>query len=414
MKLIDSLVIAVRALFANKMRSVLTMLGIIIGVGAVITLMSVGGGVEAQITGMFEEFGANTLNVVSQTPGVKGMAAIQSATPSLTLSDAEAIADRVPYVVRVAPVSENYVEVAYGNESTFGAVEGTDANFALIYNYDMASGRFLSERDVATRKTVVVLGAETTDKLFGDDDPIGEKVKLSGRPFTVIGVLEPKGGSFMGMSMDSLVAVPITAYQSRLFPRQTVRGEEAIQSLVVQMERTEAAAIVTEEIEDLLRKRHHIEADEKDDFQIISNEQMLEQFQMIFGVITLFLGAVAGISLLVGGIGIMNIMLVSVTERTREIGIRKAVGAKRRDILLQFLIEASILSSIGGVIGIVCGGSLAVLIAQYGAEYGLGAEITPFIVILAVSVSVIIGILSGMFPAMRAARLNPIDALHYG
>jgi len=351
---------------------------------------------------------------MSQTPGVKGMAAIQSATPSLTMNDAKAIEDRVPYVVRVAPVSENFVEVSYSDESTFGAVEGTDANFALIYNYDMAAGRFLSERDVATRKTVVVLGADTAEELFEEEDPIGEEVKLSGRPFTVIGVLEPKGGSFMGMSMDQVVAVPITAYQSRLFPRQSVRGEEAIQSLVVQIERTEAAAIVTEEIEELLRKRHHIEADEKDDFQIISNEQIMGQFQMIFGAITLFLGAVAGISLLVGGIGIMNIMLVSVTERTREIGIRKAVGAKRRDILLQFLIEASILSSIGGGIGMVGGGALAIIISKFGAEYGLGAEITPFIVILAVSVSAIIGILSGMFPAMRAARLNPIDALHYG
>jgi len=414
MKLLDSLIISVKALMANKLRSALTMLGIIIGVGAVITLMSVGGGIESQLTSMFEEFGANTLYVMSQTPGVKGMASMQAATPSLTLSDAEAIEERVPYVVRVSAVSENYVEVSYGDESTFGVVEGTDANFALIYNYDLTSGRFISDSDVATRAMVVVLGSEIAEDIFGNRDAVGEKIKLSGRSFTVIGTLEGKGGSFMGMSMDQMVAVPITAYQSRLFPRQSVRGEDAIQSLTVEMERTEAAPIVTAEIKELLTRRHNIKEEDQEDFQIISNEQMMSEFQMIFGAITIFMGAVASISLLVGGIGIMNIMLVSVTERTREIGIRKAVGAKKRDILLQFLIEASILSFIGGGIGIIGGSALAWVISLYGAEYGLGAELTPFVILLAVSVSVIIGILSGLFPAIRAARLNPIDALHYG
>jgi putative ABC transport system permease protein len=218
----------------------------------------------------------------------------------------------------------------------------------------------------------------------------------------------------MGVSMDQLVAVPITAYQARLFPRQTIRGEEAVQSLIVEIDRSEAADIVRLEIEDLVRRRHNIGEDDKDDFQIISNEEVLGMFQEITGIMTLFLGAVAGISLVVGSIGIMNIMLVSVTERTREIGVRKAVGAKRRDIMLQFLIEAAMLSFVGGGIGILLGGSLAWVLSLYGAEYGLSAQITPDIILLAVSVSVIIGILSGMYPALRASRLNPIDALHYG
>ena len=413
MKFFDSFILAVRALLANKMRSALTMLGVIIGVGAVITLMSVGKGVEAQITSTIEDFGSNTLNVMSQTPGVRGLAAMQSATPSMTLSDAEELR-RIPFVKRVAPVSESFVEVAYGSESTFGAIEGTTEEFFLIYNYELQSGRFLNDRDVSRKDTVVVLGSKIAEELFGEDSPVGQQVRLSGRLFTVIGVLEPKGGSMMGMSMDQMVAVPVTAYQSRLFPRQTIRGEDAVQSLVVQVESADVTGIVRVEVEDLLRRLHRIGDNDKDDFIIITNEEVLGMFQQITGVLTIFLAAVAGISLLVGSIGIMNIMLVSVTERTREIGVRKAVGAKRRDILLQFLIEASVLSFIGGGIGIICGAFLSWVLSLYGADYGLAAKITPDIVILAVSVSVIIGIMSGLYPAMRASKLNPIDALHYG
>ena len=416
MKFIDSLILAIRSLTANKMRSSLTMLGMIIGVGAVITLMSLGRGVEAEITSTIEDFGSNTINIMSQTPGVSGLAALQSATPSLTIADAEAIADRVPYVTRVAPVIENYVEVVFDNESALGVIEGTTAEFEHIYNYHPASGRFINERDVATKDTVVVLGHKILTDLFEEGaDPVGQKIKISGRTFTIIGVMEEKGGQMMGVSMDQVVVVPITTYQARLFPRQTTRGEDSVQSIAVQITSTEASDIVSEEIENLLRKRHNIKEEEKDDFVLISNEQILGMMQQITGVITLFLGAVAGISLLVGSIGIMNIMLVSVTERTREIGIRKAVGAKRRDILLQFLIEAAMLSFTGGGIGIFGGWAVSWAVSQIDMEgFALNAVISPDIVILAVSVSIFIGIASGMYPAMRASRLNPIDALHYG
>jgi len=397
------------------MRSSLTMLGIIIGVGAVITLMSVGRGVQAEITSTIEDFGSNTLNIMSQTPGVRGLATIQSATPSLTIKDAEAILDRVPYVTSAAPVTENYVEVAFSDEGTLGVVQGTTPEFEHVYNYHPVSGRFINERDVATKETVVVLGDKIVKDLFDNDDPIGQKVKISGRSFTVIGVLEAKGGQMMGVSMDQLIVIPITTYQTRLFPRQTVRGEDVVQSIAVQITSTEVADIVTEDIETLLRKRHRIDEDDKDDFVIISNEQILSMMQQITGVLTLFLGAVASISLLVGSIGIMNIMLVSVTERTREIGIRKAVGAKRRDILLQFLMEAAMLSFTGGGIGIIGGWLVSTLISQIETEgITLHAVVSPDIVILAISVSVFIGLVSGIYPAMRAARLNPIDALHYG
>lgn len=416
MKFIDSTILAIRSLFANKMRSSLTMLGIIIGVGAVITLMSIGRGVQAEITSTIEDFGSNTVNVMSQTPGVSSLAALQSATPSLTIADAEAIADRVPYVVRVAPVTENYVDMTFGDENTLGVAEGTTPEFELVYNYQTESGRFINQRDMGTKATVVVIGAKIVKDLFGDGvDPVGQKVKISGRSFTVVGILEEKGGQMMGVSMDQLVVIPITTYQSRLFPRQTVRGEEAVQSIAVQITGTEVTDIVSEEIEELLRKRHKIKEGEKDDFALISNEQILGMMQEITGVMTLFLGAVASISLLVGSIGIMNIMLVSVTERTREIGIRKAVGAKRRDILLQFLIEAAMLSFAGGGIGIIGGWLISVLLSKLDlGGFTLTAVVSPDIVILAVSVSVFIGLASGMYPAMRAAKLNPIDALHYG
>ena len=416
MKFIDSLTLAIKSLSANKMRSLLTMLGVIIGVGAVITLMSIGRGVQAEITATIEDFGSNTINIMSQTPGVSGLATLQSATPSLTMADAEAIADRVPNVVRVAPVTENYVEVVFGNESTLGVIEATTPDFEYVYNYHPISGRFINQRDVATRGMVVVLGDKVVNDLFDSGvDPVGQKIEVSGRPFTVIGLLEAKGGQMMGVSMDQVIVVPMTTYQARLFPSQTVRGEEAVQSIAVQITGNEVSALVSEDITELMRVRHSIKEDDEDDFVLITNEQILSTVQQITGIMTLFLGAVASISLLVGSIGIMNIMLVSVTERTREIGIRKAIGAKRRDILLQFLLEAATLSFTGGGIGIIGGWLLSIVISQVDfGGFTLSAVVSPDIIILAISVSVFIGIVSGIYPAMRAARLNPIDALRYG
>jgi putative ABC transport system permease protein len=260
-----------------------------------------------------------------------------------------------------------------------------------------------------------VLGSKVTEDLFGDDDAVGKKVRVNGRQFTIIGVLEEKGGQMMGVSMDAIIVVPITTYQARLFPGRTVRGEDAIQQIAIQIESTEVADIVSEDITDLLMKKHRITEEGKEDFLIMTQEQMMGMIQEVTGILTLVLGAIASISLIVGSIGIMNIMLVSVTERTREIGIRKAVGAKQRDILLQFLMEAAMLSLSGGAVGIIGGWVVSWLISTFSEAAGINitAVVSPDIVILAISVSVFIGLISGIYPAMRAARLNPIDALHY-
>jgi putative ABC transport system permease protein len=414
-KILEALSIAIRSLLANKLRSALTMLGVIIGVGAVITLMSVGSGAQAAITSTFEEMGTNVLYVMPTSAEGGGMMAIQygSMTPNLTLEDAQAL-ERIDGVAATAAVNENIVDIAYGGESKMAIIHGASAEYQVVYTYSVASGQFFSDRHVASRDTVIVIGSQVAEELF-DYDPVGERVKVNGKRFTVIGVLEPKGGAIMGVSMDDIVVTPITTFQTKLFTQRTASGEDAVQSIALQVTNAESVDRVTEESEILLRRRHHLTGDDDNDFAIVSMEQMLGMLQQVTGIFTIVLGAIASISLLVGSIGIMNIMLVSVTERTREIGVRKAVGAKRRDILVQFLLEAAVLSLLGGAVGIIGGWTLSFLISLIDiGGITLTTVISWDIVVLAVAVSVFIGLASGIYPAMRAARLNPIDALHYG
>ena len=416
MKLIEFFSIAIRALLSSKLRSALTMLGMIIGVGAVIVLMSVGQGLQNYITSTFEEMGSNLLFVTPANPDAPEITAMAPgmATASLTMDDAEAIRD-IRSVIAVNPTNENFVKLVAGNESASVVIEGTTPEFQQLYDFEIASGRYISEIDIARRDVVVVLGSKTAEDLFGSDDAVGQHVKMRDKRFTVIGVLEPKGVSSFGFSWDEMVITPITTFQARLFPQTTPSGEDAVQSIVVQAASAEVMAEVIEDIETLLEKRHRIDADEDNDFAVMSLEQMLGIFETITLALTVFLGLIGGISLLVGSIGIMNIMLVSVTERTREIGLRKAIGAKRRDILMQFLLEAAMLSLVGGAIGLTGAWLVAWGISQIDlGGFQINAVVSPLIVAVAVLVSVFIGLASGVYPAMRAARLNPIDALHYG
>ncbi len=415
MKLIDSITIAMRSLFANKLRSSLTMLGIIIGVGSVITLMSVGRGAEATITSAYEELGPNVLSIMPRNPEVEGSFGLSPAyaPPTLTMNDARTI-ESIRGVETVVPINENFITVTVDGESKSALLHGTTPEYIRVLNYSVASGQFISDYHVASVANVVVLGSTVAEDLFPSGDALGKQVKLKKQRYTVIGLLEPKGGAMFGISFDDVVIVPITTYQTRLFPQTTITGQDAVASISFTVASTEIKGRAVAEIEETLRRHHKISAGDKDDFAVVSQEQVLEIVGQVTAVFSIFLGAIASISLLVGSIGIMNIMLVSVTERTREIGIRKAVGAKRRDILLQFLLEAATLSFIGGGIGIAGGLLLSFIISQIDiGGFQLGAVVSPDIIILAFLVSAIIGLVSGLYPAVRASRLNPIDALHY-
>jgi putative ABC transport system permease protein len=416
MNLIESIRIALRGLSVNKLRSALTMLGIIIGVGAVITLLSVGQGVQDLVTTELQSVGTNLLFVIPGSfSGVAPRMRAAAAMPSLTLADANAIADpfHAPDVVQIAPELMAAADISYGKKDARISVSGVTPAYQTVRNFSTAFGGFFTEADMSSQARVAVLGSKAWERLFSAEGyPIGETIKINNVPFKVIGVLESKGGAGMGASQDDIILVPLTTAYQRLFPRyRDQRGEplvSVIYSEVVSEERMDAA---TDQIVELLRTRHNVKYQEEDDFSVISQKDLLSIFGEITGVLTIFLGAIAGISLLVGGIGIMNIMLVSVTERTREIGLRKAVGAKRRDILAQFLIESIILALIGGIFGILLGSGGAMAISRLQSD--LKAVVTPGAVLLATGAATSIGLFFGIYPASRAARLHPIEALRY-
>jgi putative ABC transport system permease protein len=411
----ESVRIALRALAANKLRAMLTMLGIIIGVAAVISLMAVGRGVQAAVTERIQGLGTNLLFI---RPGAMNQAGIRQGAGSaqtLSLDDAEAIAERVPAVIGVAPETSGSAQLVAGGQNWSARVVGTTDAYPDVRNFRVAEGEFFSRQQLESRSRVVVLGANVAQNLFGETDPIGEQMRISvfgraGTNFRVLGVMESKGGTGLG-NQDDQVFVPLTAYHTRLAPTRTVRGSYTVSTINVEVADASLMPVAVQEIAALLRQRHRVT---QDDFTIQSQEDFLNTATQVTGIMTILLGAIAGISLVVGGIGIMNIMLVSVTERTREIGIRKAVGAKRKDILLQFLVEATVVSLLGGLIGMGLGIGLARLMS--GLNFNgqtITTLVTPDAVLLSFTVSAAVGLFFGIYPAMRAARLNPIEALRY-
>ena len=396
---------ALISLGANKLRAGLTLLGIVIGVAAFITLMAIGRGAQEQITSRIESLGSNLL-FVSPPFTIDGVSA-------LTLEDADALLDPVfaPAVAAVSPEVNTFGQIVYGRLNTGSQIVGVTPSYESVRLSPVASGQFISQPHLDNRSTVAVLGSQTAQDLFGLRDPVGQAIRINGRQFRVIGVLEGQGGTSLG-SQDYQVLVPITTAYYRLSSQRTPQGGVAVQTITAQVTDAESMDEATRQIETVIRLRHRITGES--DFNIVSQQEIIETLEETTETFVVFLGAIAGISLLVGGIGIMNIMLVSVTERTREIGIRKAVGAKRRDILFQFMSEATILSIGGGGVGVLLGLVLSnVLDGVTLGNQAFETVTSGDIPVLALIVSAAIGLFFGIYPAMRAARLHPIEALRY-
>ena len=398
---------ALESLTANKLRSGLTILGIVIGVAAVIAMLAIGRGAEDTITGSIQGIGTNLMFIF---PG--GSEDSRNPQP-LTLSDAEALADpfSAPSIEAVAPLLAGNGEVSYGGETTVTQITGATPDYGPVRNTEMIEGEYLNEGHLLGRASVVLLGTDVADALFGRREGlIGETVRIDGQPFRVIGVLASRGGSSFG-SEDDLVIVPFSTAQSRLIQRG---NRERVDMIVVQAVSSDAVPSAAEEAAQILRTRHRSPIG-VDDFSVLTQQDFLDTARTITGVLTIFLGGIAAISLLVGGIGIMNIMLVSVTERTREIGLRKALGARRRDILVQFLTESSVLSLIGGLVGIALGWAISAVVG--GIAQASDTEINPVMgldaVLLATVFSTAVGLFFGLYPANRAAGLEPVEALRY-
>ena len=409
MNLLDTTLSALRSLRANKLRSGLTTLGIIIGVAAVITMLAVGEGAKRTVEAQLKSLGSNTMIVFPGTVTASGVRLGTGTRNRLTEGDARAIAEEVPGVLAAGPGIRGTAQVVHGNLNWSTVVFGVTPEWLVAREWRIARGRTLDDNDLRTGAKVALVGQTVADMLFGGTDPTGQVIRVKNVPFEIVGLLAAKGQSFSGNDQDDIVLLPISTARSRVLGggpgRQRTVGHISVK-MADGVDMTEAEARVRQ----LLRQRHRLQPEQDDDFNIRNLSEVVEAEQAASGALSGLLAAVAGVSLLVGGIGIMNIMLVSVTERTREIGIRLAVGARSRDILTQFLTEALILSLIGALAGVALGLGSAHALAHFA---GWEIVLQPHGVILAVASASIVGIFFGWWPARKAARLNPIDALRY-
>ncbi|MBR6888328.1 MAG: ABC transporter permease [Selenomonadaceae bacterium] len=400
----ELLKMAWRSLGANKLRSFLTMLGVIIGVTSVIALVSVGMGVKKNILDNISRLGSNMLIIMPGSANRGGMRGAAGSVITLTYDDAEAIKNKIKNVEYVSPTVQGSYQVVYGHENWNTTVTGVIPEYVSIQSLELKSGLFFSEHDVDVRNRVAVIGSTVATNLFESVNPVGKKIRIGNAPYTIIGVLNSKGQSSGGQDQDDVVLIPLTTAQERLI------GVTYVRSINIQVSDADKMDEVQNNIEKLLRQRHRIAAGAEDDFNVRNLTSLMEMMTSSATMITLLLGAIAGISLIVGGVGIMNITLASVTERTREIGIRKAIGATYSNIMLQFLIESTMISVIGGIIGIIIGVGAAQLISKFG---GFTTVISSLSIAASFGFALFVGIFFGMLPARKAARLDPIEALRY-
>jgi putative ABC transport system permease protein len=408
-KIAGSIRIALRALKVNRMRSALTMLGIIIGVAAVIAMVGVGAGATARIQDQIQSIGSNLIIVLPGSISSNGVRLGSGAVASLTQDDAKAIAADCPSVAAVAPTVRGSVQVVYGNSNWATNAQGVTPDYMTIRDYTMLSGQFFTTQDVDAAAKTAVLGETVATNLFGASDPTGQVVIIKNVPFTVAGVLTPKGQSPTGQDQDDVILLPISTATQKVFGANKANAK-AVASLMVQAMSPQAMDQAIAEMTALLRERHRILPGLDADFTVRNLTEVFAAQETSAQVMSILLGAIASVSLIVGGIGIMNIMLVSVTERTREIGLRQAVGAKTRDILLQFLVEAVTLSLLGGIIGIVVGLTASLLISHF-AQWS--TQVSPLSILLAFAFSALVGVFFGYYPARKAAFMDPIEALRY-
>ncbi len=392
------------ALKRNPMRTALTMLGVIIGVGCVVAMVAIGQGATAAIQSQIGALGTNFMLIHSGSHSRGGVHGGAGSWQNLTAEDAAAIERECPSVAAADPGVRTGAQIVFGDQNWATSVQGTGPSFPTIRAWALAKGSYFSEEDVKAATKVAVLGQTVVDNLFGNANPVGQIIRVKNVPFRVLGVLDRKGGSAMGQDQDDLICVPYTTAQKRLM------GVTYIGNIILSATSPQSINRATEEIRALLRQRHRLGRDQDDDFEVRSQQDIANTATQMSGVMTMLLGAIASVSLLVGGIGIMNIMLVSVTERTREIGVRRALGARRSDIRTQFLIESSLISGLGGAVGIALGSLAARFIARFG---GWPTLVQPQVVLLAFLFAGLVGVFFGLYPAAKAARLDPIEALRY-